>query len=108
MSAHSSLAELQHLDAAHAFQNYGARLPYSFVRGQGARLWDEAGREYLDFLGGIAVVTMGHNHPLVTAAIAQQAAQILHTSNYFYIEPQVKLAAKLSEMSGGMRAFFLQ
>ena len=106
MPTHSSLAELQQLDAAHAFQNYGARLPYAFVRGQGARLWDDAGREYLDFLGGIAVVVMGHNHPRVTQAIAEQASQILHTSNFFYIEPQVKLAAKLSAMSGEMRAFF--
>ena len=101
-----SLAQLQNLDAAHAFQNYGARLPHAFVRGQGARLWDDEGREYLDFLGGIAVVVLGHNHPRVTAAICQQAGQILHTSNFFYIEPQVQLAAKLSEMSGGMRAFF--
>ena len=64
------------------------------------------GANYLDFLGGIAVVVMGHNHPRVTKAITEQAGQILHTSNFFYIEPQVKLAAKLSEMSDGMRAFF--
>ena len=106
MTTSASLAQLQDLDAAHAFQNYGARLPYAFVRGQGARLWDDAGREYLDFLGGIAVVVLGHNHPRVTEAISHQASQILHTSNFFYIEPQVKLAAKLAEMSGGMRAFF--
>ena len=106
MMTTSTLHELQELDAAHAFQNYGTRLPYAFVRGQGARLWDDAGREYLDFLGGIAVVVLGHNHPRVTAAIAQQAGQLLHTSNYFYIEPQVHLATKLAEMSGGMRAFF--
>ena len=102
----SSLADLQAIDAAHSFQNYGTRLPYAFVRGQGARLWDDQNREYLDFLGGIAVVVMGHNHPRVTAAIAHQASQILHTSNFFYIEPQVVLAEKLSQMSGGMRAFF--
>ena len=101
-----SLAQLQDLDAAHSFQNYGTRLPHTFVRGEGTRMWDDAGREYLDFLGGIAVVVMGHNHPRVTEAICQQAGQILHTSNFFYIEPQVKLAAKLSAMSGGMRAFF--
>jgi predicted acetylornithine/succinylornithine family transaminase len=106
MTETSFLSELQHLDAAHAFQNYGSRLPFAFVRGEGARLWDSEGREYLDFLGGIAVVVLGHNHPRVTAAIAHQASQILHTSNFFYIEPQVKLAAKLSEMSGGMRAIF--
>jgi len=102
----SLLAQLQETDAAHSFQNYGTRLPYTFVRGHGARLWDDQGREYLDFLGGIAVVVMGHNHPRVTEAISHQASQILHTSNFFYIEPQVKLAAKLSQMSGGMRAFF--
>ncbi len=102
----SLLAQLQQIDAADSFQNYGTRLPYTFVHGEGARMWDDAGRQYLDFLGGIAVVVMGHNHPRVTEAIAHQASQILHTSNFFYIEPQVKLAAKLSEMSGGMRAFF--
>ena len=100
------LAELQQLDAHDAFQNYGTRLPYAFVKGEGARMWDSNGREYLDFLGGIAVVILGHNHPKVTAAIAHQASQIMHTSNFFYIEPQVRLAAKLSEMSGGMRAVF--
>ena len=100
------LTELQQLDHEHAFQNYGTRLPYAFVKGEGARMWDSNGREYLDFLGGIAVVVLGHNHPKVTAAIAHQASQILHTSNFFYIEPQVRLAAKLSEMSGGMRAIF--
>ena len=102
----SLLSDLQAIDAAHSFQNYGTRLPYTFVRGAGARLWDDEGREYLDFLGGIAVVVMGHNHPRVTQAIAHQAGCILHTSNFFYIEPQVKLAEKLSDMSGGMRAFF--
>ena len=100
------LSELQSLDKAHAFQNYGTRQPYAFVRGQGARLWDSAGREYLDFLGGIAVVVLGHNHPRVTEAIQNQAQNLLHTSNFFYIEPQVRLATKLSELSGGMRAIF--
>jgi len=100
------LTELQQLDAQDAFQNYGTRLPYAFVKGEGARMWDSNGAEYLDFLGGIAVVILGHNHPKVTQAIAHQASQILHTSNFFYIEPQVRLAQKLSEMSGGMRAVF--
>ena len=100
------LTELQQLDAQDAFQNYGTRLPYAFVKGEGARMWDSNGAEYLDFLGGIAVTILGHNHPKVTAAIAHQASQILHTSNFFYIEPQVRLAQKLSEMSGGMRAVF--
>ncbi|RYX84312.1 acetylornithine transaminase [bacterium] len=101
-----NLTELQELDSQHAFQNYGTRLPYAFTKGEGARLWDSNGNEYLDFLGGIAVVVLGHNHPKVTEAISKQASQILHTSNFFYIEPQVKLATKLAEMSGGMRAVF--
>ncbi len=102
---HLTLAELQSVDAQNAFQNYGSRIPVAFVRGEGARMWDVEGREYLDFLGGIAVTTLGHAHSRVTEAIAQQASQILHTGNYFYIEPQVKLAARLREISG-MRAFF--
>lgn len=102
----SKLAELQALDAQYAFQNYGTRLPYAFIKGEGARMWDTAGKEYLDFLGGIAVTILGHNHPKVTEAICRQAGRILHTSNFYYIEPQVRLAAKLSEISGGMRAFF--
>lgn len=102
---HLTLEELQSIDAQNAFQNYGTRLSVAFARGEGARLWDVEGREYLDFLGGIAVNTLGHAHPRVTEAIAHQASQILHTGNYFYIEPQVKLAARLREISG-MRAFF--
>lgn len=103
---HATFEELQKIDAECAFQNYGSRIPVAFVRGEGTRLWDVEGREYLDFLSGIAVTTLGHAHPRVTEAIAHQAGQILHTGNYFYIEPQVKLAARLHEISGGKRAFF--
>lgn len=103
--SHLSLEELQAIDARCGIQNYG-RLPVAFVRGEGARLWDSAGKEYLDFLGGIAVVTLGHSHPRIAEAVARQASTLLHSSNIFYIEPQVKLAEKLSELSGGMRAFF--
>ncbi len=105
VAAPATLADLQAIDARCGIQNYG-RLPVAFQRGSGARLWDESGKEYLDFLGGIAVVTLGHSHPKVTAAIIHQANTLLHTSNMFYIEPQVKLAEKLSELSGGKRAFF--
>ena len=100
-----SLHDLMEIDARCGIQNYG-RLPVAFVRGEGARLWDSNGKEYLDFLGGIAVVTLGHCHPRITEAIARQAQTLLHTSNMFYIEPQVLLAEKLSELSSGMRAFF--
>ena len=101
----SRLHELIATDAEHGFQNYG-RLPIAFVRGEGARLWDTENREYLDFLGGIAVVTLGHSHPEITRAISEQAATLIHTANLSYIEPQVHLAEKLSQLSGGMRAFF--
>ncbi len=100
-----SLSDLVETDARCGIQNYG-RLPVAFTRGEGARLWDSNGKEYLDFLGGIVVVTLGHSHPKITEAIARQAQTLLHTSNMFYIEPQVLLAQKLSELSGGMRAFF--
>ncbi len=99
------LEQLQQTDARVGIQTYG-RLPLSFARGQGVHLWDHAGKQYLDFLGGIAVVTLGHAHPTVTAAISKQAATLLHSSNLFYIEPQVELAEKLYDLSDGMRAFF--
>lgn len=92
-------------DAHCGIQNYG-RLPLAFSRGAGAHLWDSAGKQYLDFLGGIAVVTVGHCHPAVTEAIARQAATMVHSSNLYYIEPQVHLAQRLHQLSGGMRAFF--
>lgn len=105
----ASLEHLVETDARCGIQNYG-RLSVAFKRGQGARLWDVEGREYLDFLGGIAVVTVGHAHPRVTEAITKQAETLLHSSNIYYIEPQVELARRLHEMSGGedggMRAFF--
>ena len=97
--------KLVEADARVGVQNYG-RLPLAFVRGQGARLWDAKGKEYLDFLGGIAVVSVGHCHPRVTQAINDQAATLVHSSNIYFIEPQVRLAERLSELSGGMRAFF--
>lgn len=69
-------------------------------RGLGARVWDEAGREYLDFGAGIAVCSLGHAHPAVTAAISAQAAKLVHTSNLYYTRPQGELAAKLNQLIG--------
>lgn len=102
---HQTLHDLMESDAQCGIQNYG-RLPLAFARGDRARLWDVEGREYLDFLGGIAVVTVGHSHPRVTQAISHQAATLLHTSNIYYIEPQMKLARRLHDLTNGMRAFF--
>lgn len=86
-------------------QTYG-RWPVSMVRGEGARLYDENGKEYLDFTAGIAVTNLGHSHPGVTEAIAKQAATLLHCSNLYYNPSQVKLAEKLVQLSCMDQAFF--
>ena len=83
-----------------------ARLPVRFVRGQGCRLWDENGDEYLDAVAGIAVCALGHCHPDVTAVLREQAGILVHTSNLYRIEPQETLASRLTEASGMGRAFF--
>lgn len=97
--------ELQETDARCGIGTY-KRFEVAFVRGQGARLWDTSGQSYLDFLGGLAVALVGHCHPHVTDAITRQANTLVHSSNLFYIEPQVRLAEKLASLSGGMRSFF--
>ncbi len=102
----SSLAELQTLDAAHVMQTY-ARLPVAFVRGEGTRLWDSEGKEYLDFLTGLAVTSLGHAHPEVAAALADQARTLLHVSNLYYNDVQPRLAARIDALlGGGGRVFF--
>ena len=83
-----------------------ARQPVSFSRGQGARLWDTQGIEYLDAIAGVAVTSLGHAHPEIAAVIAEQAGQLLHTSNLFRIEWQERLAERLCALSGMQRAFF--
>ncbi|MDR2586932.1 MAG: aspartate aminotransferase family protein, partial [Coriobacteriales bacterium] len=90
-----SLEQQQALDATYVMQTY-KRKPVEFVRGEGMRLYDDAGTEYLDFLSGIGVVSVGHANPRVTAAIQQQAAKLLQVSNYFSIEGRGELAEKLS------------
>ena len=86
--------------------NSYSRLPVTFKRGEGARLWDSEDNEYLDALGGIAVCALGHAHPIITDAITQQAQTLLHTSNLFGIENQQTLAAKLCELSSMDAVFF--
>lgn len=93
------------LDSAYVMKTY-ARQAIVFVRGEGARLWDSDGREYLDFLGGIAVVQVGHCHPHVADAIARQARTLMHVSNLFHNAHQSRLAERLCRLSGMERAFF--
>lgn len=100
------LAELQQLDADHVMQTYG-RLPVAFVRGEGTVLWDSEGRRYLDFLAGLAVTSLGHAHPAVADALAEQARTLLHVSNLYLNEHQPRLAARLDALLGsGGRCFF--
>jgi predicted acetylornithine/succinylornithine family transaminase len=81
--------------------------PVTFVRGEGSRLWDDEGREYLDFLSGLAVTSLGHAHPAVADAIATQARTLLHTSNLYGTVPQRDVAAVLDRLiGGGGRVFF--
>ncbi len=84
---------------------YG-RLPIALSHGQGCRVWDVNGKSYLDALGGIAVNTVGHNHPQLVEALRDQVGKLIHTSNYYHIPLQEALAAKLVELSGLTNAFF--
>ncbi|MEI8157204.1 MAG: aspartate aminotransferase family protein [Burkholderiales bacterium] len=89
----------------HVMNTYG-RLPIALSHGQGCRVWDVNGREYLDALGGIAVNTLGHNHPKLVAALQDQVSKLIHTSNYYHIPLQEELARLLVERSGMTNVFF--
>lgn len=89
----------------HTMNTYG-RVPIALSHGQGARVWDVNGKQYLDGLGGIAVNTLGHNHPKLVPALQDQIAKIIHSSNYYHVPNQEKLAAKLVELSGLTNVFF--
>jgi acetylornithine aminotransferase len=90
---------------SHLMNTY-ARLPVAFTHGQGAWLFDARGRRYLDALAGIAVSTLGHNHPRLVRAIAEQAGRMLHTSNLYQVREQERLADRLAEMAGMDEVFF--
>lgn len=92
-------------ERAAVVQTY-TRQPIFLVRGSGARVWDASGREYIDFVAGIAVNNVGHCHPAVVGAIARQAKELIHTSNLYYTENQVSLAEELKALTGMDRAFF--
>ncbi|MFJ3368823.1 aspartate aminotransferase family protein [Pseudomonas sp. NPDC086251] len=81
-------------------------LALSFIKGLGTRLWDQAGREYLDAVAGVAVTNVGHSHPKIVSAISEQAGLLLHTSNLYSIDWQQRLAQKLTRLAGMERAFF--
>ena len=95
------------LEAAspHTMNTYG-RVPIALSHGQGCRVWDINGKPYLDALGGIAVNTLGHNHPRLVPALQDQIGKIIHSSNYYHVPNQEKLAAKLVELSGLTNVFF--
>src|SRR3989339_1667233 len=90
---------------SHVMNTY-ARLPVAFVRGEGAWLWDNEGKRYLDGLSGIAVNTLGHAHPRFTAALTAQINSLIHCSNVYQINGQETLADKLCELSGMQEVFF--
>jgi len=100
-----SLAATQALEDRYLMRTY-KRAPVDFVRGEGSLLWDADGNEYLDFLTGISVCSLGHCHPAVVAAVREQSARLMHVSNLFYTEPMARLAERLSESSLGGRVFF--
>ena len=89
----------------HVMNTYG-RLAMAVSHGQGCRVWDVNGREYLDALGGIAVNTLGHNHPDLVPALQDQLTKIIHSCNYYHVPLQEQLAAKLVELSGMSNVFF--
>ncbi|ANJ66767.1 acetylornithine aminotransferase [Halothiobacillus diazotrophicus] len=91
--------------SSHLMSTYN-RQPVTFVRGSGARLWDEQGREYLDALSGIAVTGLGHSHPDISDAICEQASTLIHTSNVYGVHWQSRLADDLARISGMDRIFF--
>lgn len=99
------LDDIRTRETRHILQTY-RRAPITFVRGDGVRLYDSDGREYLDLLSGIGVASLGHAHPRLARAIADQAATLLHTSNLFYHPLQGELAERLANLSGLPRAFF--
>src|SRR5262249_37130312 len=100
----SSTTEIQTTEAQHVLQTY-RRAPVAFVRGEGVRLFDVEGREYIDFLSGIGVAALGHAHPGLSQVICEQVGTLTHTSNLFFHPWQGQLATQLAALSGLSRAF---
>ena len=100
-----TLDDIRSREQQHVLQTY-KRQPVVFVRGQGSRLYDADGREYLDLLTGIGVASLGHAHPGLTAIVKEQAETLLHTSNLYYHPFQAQAAERLAQLSGLQRVFF--
>jgi acetylornithine/N-succinyldiaminopimelate aminotransferase len=101
----TSNADLVALARQRLYPNYKPA-PLALVRGRGCELFDADGRRWLDLCAGVAVCSVGHAHPVLTRAIAEQAAAVMHVSNYFYNEPNIRLADELCRRTGFARAFF--
>jgi acetylornithine/N-succinyldiaminopimelate aminotransferase len=97
--------DVKALESERVLQNY-KRFPVVFTRGEGVQLFDDTGKPYLDFLSGIGVASLGHGHPALTRALADQAGTLLHTSNLYFHPLQGELAARLTSLTGLDRAFF--
>lgn len=92
--------------ADRVFMKNVGRLPLVFARGEGSRLWDSDGKEYIDFLTGVSVDSLGHCHPAITEAIAKQAGKIVHVSNYFLMEEKILAAERLVQLAGMDRIYW--
>ena len=99
------MESIQDLEKSYHFDLY-RRLPVTLVKGKGIHVWDSNGKEYVDFVSGIAVNALGHCHPAMIKAIKKQSKKLIHTSNIFYTAPQARLARLLSRISGFERVFF--
>jgi acetylornithine/N-succinyldiaminopimelate aminotransferase len=100
-----SLVDFISMNKEYVFNTYG-RTPIMLVKGRGTVVWDSEGRQYLDFIGGIAACPLGHGHPGLVKSIADQAGKLIHVSNLFHIEPQIRLAELLVKNSFADKAFF--
>src|SRR3989304_6990134 len=98
-------ADIRPMTQKYQMGNY-PRHPVAFVRGEGARLYDADGREYLDFLGGIAVVLLGHAHPGVSQAVSRQVKSLVHVSNLFHVPVQAELGRVVSGRTPGGKGVF--
>jgi acetylornithine/N-succinyldiaminopimelate aminotransferase len=102
----ASNSELVALARERLYANYGPPAPIVFVRGRGCELFDADGRRWLDLCAGVSVSALGHGHPALSRAIAEQAGALIHVSNHFYNEPNIRLADELCRRTGFARAFF--